>query len=93
MSSYMLMPSAGVTPLAAKGSSLYNRAEVLYHHFWATPYDANEMYPAGEFPASNQKAAGLPTWTEANRSLENTDWLPGTWRELPTLCDRKNGPS
>ena len=77
MSSYMLMPSAGITPLAEKGSSLYNRAEVLYHHFWATPYDADEMYPAGDFPASNQKEAGLPTWTEANRSLENTDVV--TW--------------
>lgn len=77
MSSYMLMPSAGITPLAEKGSSLYNRAEVLYHHFWATPYQADELYPAGEFPASNQKHAGLPTWTEADRSLEKTDLV--TW--------------
>jgi len=73
MSSYMLMPSAGITPLAEKGSSLYNRAECLYHHFWATPYDAEEMYPAGDFPASNQKGEGLPAWTKQNRSLEHED--------------------
>ncbi len=72
-SSYMLMPSAGITPLAEKESSLYNRAACLYHHFWATPYDADEQYPAGDFPSSNQKNAGLPTWTQQNRSLNNTD--------------------
>ncbi|WPP53253.1 copper amine oxidase [Catalinimonas niigatensis] len=73
MSSFMLMPSAGITPLAEKNSSLYNRAPVLYHHFWATPYNPDEMYPAGDYPASNQKGEGLPAWAAQNRSLENTD--------------------
>ncbi len=73
MSSYMLMPSAGILPLADKESSLYNRAACLYHHFWTTPYDADEMYPAGDYPASNQKNEGLPTWIQQNRSIENTD--------------------
>ncbi|WKN33541.1 hypothetical protein PZB74_09380 [Porifericola rhodea] len=72
-SSYMLHPSAGITPLAAKNSSLYNRAPVLYHHFWATPYHPDEMYPAGDYPASNQKAQGLVEWTKKDRNLMNTD--------------------
>lgn len=72
-SSYMLMPSAGITPLAEKGSSLFNRAEVLYHHFWASAYNPDEIYPAGDFPSSNQKHEGLPTWTAQNRSLVDTD--------------------
>ncbi len=72
-SSYMLMPSGGITPLAEKGSSLFNRAECLYHHFWTTPYKAEELYPAGDYPASNQKAEGLPAWTKQNRSLVDQD--------------------
>jgi primary-amine oxidase len=73
MSSYMLMPSPGVVPLAEVGSSLYNRAAALYHHFWTTPYRADELYPAGDFPSSNQRNEGLPKWTEQNRNIENTD--------------------
>lgn len=67
------MPSPGVVPLAEVGSSLYNRAAALYHHFWTTPYMADEMYPAGDFPSSNQKNEGLPKWTQQNRSIDNTD--------------------
>ncbi|SMD42802.1 primary-amine oxidase [Aquiflexum balticum DSM 16537] len=73
MSSYMLMPSPGVVPLAEVGSSLYNRAAALYHHFWTTPYRADEMYPTGDFPVSNQKNEGLPKWTQQNRNIDNTD--------------------
>jgi primary-amine oxidase len=69
----MIMPASGITPLADKSSSLYNRAEVLWHHFWATAYNPDEKYPAGEYPASNQKAEGLPAWTAKNRNLKDTD--------------------
>ncbi|MXV16450.1 copper amine oxidase [Hufsiella ginkgonis] len=71
--SYMLMPASGATPLADKTSSLFNRTEVLWHHFWATPYNPDEFYPAGDYPASNQKGQGLPAWTAKNRSIDNTD--------------------
>ncbi len=71
--SYVLMPSHGTVPLAQEGSSLSNRAKVLYNHFWVTPYDRDEMYPAGIYPASNQKWEGLPKWTAQDRSIENTD--------------------
>lgn len=73
MPSYVLMPSSGTVPLAQEGSSLSNRAKVLYNHFWVTPYSRDEMYPAGVYPASNQKWEGLPQWTAGNRSIENTD--------------------
>ncbi len=71
--SYMIMPASGITPLADKNSSLYNRAEVLWHHFWATAYHPDEKYPAGEYPASNQKGEGIPVWTAKNRNLNDTD--------------------
>ncbi|MDF9801156.1 primary-amine oxidase [Catalinimonas alkaloidigena] len=73
MPSYVLMPSPGTTPLAHEGSSLSNRAKVLYNHFWVTPYERDEIYPAGMYPASNQKWEGLPQWTKQDRNIENTD--------------------
>lgn len=39
----------------------------LYHHFWTTPYDAEEIYPAGDYPASNQKNEGLPNLNTAKQ--------------------------
>jgi primary-amine oxidase len=79
-SSYMLMPTAGITPLPDRKSSLFNRAEVLYHHFWATPYSPDEMYPAGDYPTTKQKGQGLPEWSKQNRNIDNTDvvvWYVG----------------
>lgn len=72
-SSYMIMPASGATPLVDRNSSLFNRTEVLWHHFWATAYDPSEFYPAGDYPASNQKGQGIPVWTSGNRSLIDTD--------------------
>ncbi|MCC5929075.1 MAG: hypothetical protein JJU28_07500 [Cyclobacteriaceae bacterium] len=72
-SAYVLMPGAGVIPLVGEGSSLLNRAGFLNNHFWATKYSDDEIYPAGPYPASNQKNAGLPTWTAADRDIENED--------------------
>jgi len=70
---YVLKPKKGTVPLAREGSSLSNRAQVLWKHLWVTPYNPSEMYPAGMYPASNQQFAGLPEWTKENRDIENED--------------------
>ncbi|MDQ3289952.1 MAG: hypothetical protein M3Q05_01545 [Bacteroidota bacterium] len=72
-SSYMLMPSPGVKPFAMEGSSLMNRAGFLKNHFWVTPLNEKEIYPAGEYPESKLKNAGLPTWAADNQNLESKD--------------------
>jgi primary-amine oxidase len=72
-SAYMLMPSAGVKALVNEGSSLLNRAGFLHNHLWVTPLNEREIYPAGDYPASNLKKAGLPSWTAQNREIENKD--------------------
>jgi primary-amine oxidase len=72
-SSYMLMPSAGIKPLVNEKASLMSRAGFLKNHVWVTPLNEKEIYPAGDYPASNIKNAGLPTWTDKNRDIVNKD--------------------
>ena len=43
------------------------------HQFWTTPYKPNELYAAGMYVTSSKGLHGLPEWTKANRSIENTD--------------------
>jgi primary-amine oxidase len=70
---YQLHPKKGTVPLAHKGSSISNRARVLYNHLWVTPYNRDQMYPAGMYPASDQKFAGLPKWTADNQNIKDED--------------------
>lgn len=71
--SYVLNPKKGTVPLALEGSSLSNRAQVLWHHFWVTPYRQDEIYPAGMYPPSDQQFSGLPQWTKGNRNIKDKD--------------------
>ena len=71
--SYQLMP--GMTALTRLSSDDYPRRRAGYidHHLWVTPYRADERFAAGEFPTLSLPGEGLPKWTAANRSIENTD--------------------
>jgi len=71
--SYQLMP--GMTALTKLSPDDYPRRRAGYidHHLWVTPYRADELFAAGEFPTLSLPGEGLPKWTAANRSIENTD--------------------
>jgi len=71
--SYQLMP--GMTALTKLSSDDYprRRAGYINHHLWVTPNHADERFAAGEFPTLSLPGEGLPKWTAANRSIENTD--------------------
>jgi primary-amine oxidase len=43
------------------------------HQMWVTPYRPDERYAAGTYVTNNEGLRGLPEWTKANRSIENTD--------------------
>jgi primary-amine oxidase len=43
------------------------------HQMWVTPYNPDERYAAGTYVTNNEGLRGLPEWTKANRSIENTD--------------------
>ncbi|MDT7614752.1 MAG: primary-amine oxidase [Pseudonocardiales bacterium] len=74
---YKLVPGAAIPPMLDPSSPVFRRAQVLGHTLWVTPFDAAQRWPCGEFvnqsdPDDNGDD-GLPVWTAANRSIENTD--------------------
>jgi primary-amine oxidase len=49
------------------------RAGFIKHALWVTPYKADELYAAGDYPTQSKGGDGLPAWTAADRPIENTD--------------------
>jgi primary-amine oxidase len=70
---YKLLPSACFPAMMDSGSPVFQRAQVIGHTLWVTPYDKDERWPCGEFVVQSDKDSGLPVWTEQNRSIDNTD--------------------
>jgi primary-amine oxidase len=71
---YKLVPTMSTpTMLASPESSVGKRAGFARHNLWVTPYAADERRAAGEFPNQHEGGDGLPRWTAADRSLEDTD--------------------
>jgi primary-amine oxidase len=71
--SYKLVPSAAFPPLLDPASPAYQRAQVIGHTLWVTPYAEDERWPCGDFPVQSERDSGLAVWTEADRPIENTD--------------------
>ena len=71
---YELCPgvSSNSRLLATADSSIFQRAAFARHHVWVTPSHPEEQFPAGDYPNQHPGGAGLPAWTVANRSIENT---------------------
>ena len=87
---YKLVPGHLTYPLAMPESDIGKRAAFMYRHLWVTPFDSAERYPAGDYPFQHPGGAGLPEWTSANRSLENTDvvlWYVFGANHLPRTED------
>jgi primary-amine oxidase len=71
---YKLAPTTSTpTMLASPESSVGRRAGFARHNLWVTPYARDERRAAGEFPNQHEGGDGLPRWTAADRSLEDTD--------------------
>ena len=70
---YKLAPGENVLPFAHPEASVSKRAGFMRKHLWVTPYSPEEIGAAGPYPNQHPGGAGLPEWTKANRSVENTD--------------------
>jgi primary-amine oxidase len=70
---YKLVPGATLPPMLPDDSPVLRTAEALRHTLWVTPYDADERWPCGTFPNQSHDDTGLPRWTAAGRSIEDTD--------------------
>ncbi|MBV8973962.1 MAG: primary-amine oxidase, partial [Sinobacteraceae bacterium] len=70
---YKLVPGASFPAMMDRGSPIFQRAQVIGHTLWVTPYEPDERWPCGEFVVQSERDRGLPEWTAQNRSIENTD--------------------
>jgi primary-amine oxidase len=70
---YKLLPSSAFPALLDPASPAFRRAQVIGHTLWVTPYREDERWPCGDFPVQSERDPGLPAWTAADRSIENTD--------------------
>ena len=87
---YKLMPGDNASVFLHPESSVMKRAGFLARHLWVTPYHPAERYPAGEYPNQHCGGEGLPRWTQANRSIEDTDlvvWYVMNAHHVPRVED------
>ncbi|TKA06201.1 primary-amine oxidase [Actinacidiphila oryziradicis] len=70
---YTLTPQPGPVLLAQPDSAVAKRVTYGTKHLWVTRYRPDRRYPAGEYPNQNAGGAGIPEWTAAGESLENTE--------------------
>jgi len=68
-----LLEGHGAKTLLASDDYLQRRAGFTDYTLWATPYSADELYAAGNYPTGSVAGQGLPAWTRANRPVANTD--------------------
>jgi primary-amine oxidase len=87
---YRICPGENTLPYALPGSSLLKRATFLTRNLWVTPFDAQERFPAGEYPNQNPGGDGLPKWTAADRAICDRDlvvWYTFGQTHTPRLED------
>jgi primary-amine oxidase len=68
-----LVPGTNAVMLASAEASIAKRATFANKNLWVTPHADQELNAAGQYPNQHPGGAGLPEWTQANRSIENTD--------------------
>jgi primary-amine oxidase len=70
---YKLVPGAAIPPMLDPSSPVLQRAGVLAHTLWVTPYERGERWPCGELVVQATQDLGLPAWTIADRPIADTD--------------------
>jgi primary-amine oxidase len=83
---YKLIPGANTFPFQHEDSSIGKRAGFMYKHFWVTPFQPDERYPAGWFPNQHPGGDGLPAWTAADRNIDDESivvWYTLNYHHFP----------
>jgi primary-amine oxidase len=76
----------GAMTLLSPDDYMQRRAGFTNHTLWVTPYKADELFAAGDYPTVSTAGDGLPKWTAANRPVANTDvvaWLTMGFHHVP----------
>ena len=93
---YKLVASSAIPALIDQDSPVFQRSQVIGHTLWVTPFDRDERWPSGEFVNQSDVDEGLPLWTAADRSIEDTDvvlWYVGGIHHVPRVEDWPIMPS
>jgi primary-amine oxidase len=88
--SYHIAPRSNAVTLLEPDDWPQVRAGFSRHHLWVTPHSPEERYAAGDYPTLSDGEYGLPKWTRANRSIENTDivaWYTLGFHHVPRAED------
>jgi primary-amine oxidase len=70
---YKLAPSGAFPAMIDPSSPVFERAQVIGHTLWVTPFHADERWPCGEFVNQSVADEGLAIWTRAQRPIDDTD--------------------
>jgi primary-amine oxidase len=71
---YKLVPGVACTPFSdLTAAPMLRRAQFLRAALWVTAFDAEQRYPAGDFPNQSPLCDGLPRWTQADRCVRDCD--------------------
>ena len=61
---FPLSPSAAPAMMMQPSSLVYRRARFATHNLWVTPYEDDQMFPAGKHVVQSQTCLGLAEWTK-----------------------------
>ncbi len=71
---FKLLPADTSTLFPSETSRIAGRAGFAKHNIWVTPTSSDERFPAGNHVTqSKPDNRGLPSWTEADRPIADTD--------------------
>jgi primary-amine oxidase len=70
---YKFLPGDNSFPYASPNAWWRKRAGFVNYHVWVTPFNEEEKYAAGDYPNQSSGGDGLIRWTEADRSVADTD--------------------
>jgi len=87
---YEVKPGHNAMTLLSPDDVPQRRAGFTEYQLWVTPYRAEERHAAGDYVTQSKGGDGLPAWTRANRSIENTDlvvWYTVGFHHVPRSED------
>jgi primary-amine oxidase len=84
--SYEIAGGHQAVTLLSDDDFIRRRAGFTEHTLWVTPYVADELFAAGDYPTAHLPGQGLPAWTSGNRPIANTDlvvWYTVGFHHIP----------
>jgi primary-amine oxidase len=70
---YEIMPGATGVSFVSPDDPAQRVGAFSEHQLWVTQYHPDELYASGTYVNSSKGLEGLPAWTKANRSIQDTD--------------------